>query len=384
MIIVLISSETNNTDVLLQSTMEEKIVCALEVQRELSGLAESTADSKLRTAYQRIEKRLKTEIQFLQKTPNKRTNKESSNLPYLYGVFEAVKQSQGVLQVICDRRQYKIIIDVVCDNGKTWKKIIARNPQSLHLIWASDGQYGDKDAVKKVVKYVDAAKQESDFSPPRVVCIFTRGVTGEMADYLTNLGVDVQGERVGVSADTLRRLEGVFGDSSASEEESEDLESEEEEFDDESGAAAGDAADSDQSQLDREILAIPIDEKVLLDVTSMVVYISDVCNGGETFNFKDTTMAEQAEQEKITPTKAYISKYMENRRLLTSETALSNFKNFIDLLGGEKEKERALELIERITIVPDRVSRRFQTLKEGSKVRPVLLNNCLTVNQGFV
>ena len=125
-----------------------------------------------------------------------------------------IKESNQVQDVICDMRKYGIIVDVICDNGKTWKKVIARNPQSLHLIWAGKGQYGTKDVVQKSCKYADCAKLHSEISPPQVVCVFCHGVTYDMAEALESKGILVDGERVDVSQEVVDKLVGVFAESS--------------------------------------------------------------------------------------------------------------------------------------------------------------------------
>ena len=350
--------------------MMEALKQAQQVLAELQATIQSTTDdTKLLAAYLKIEKRLKQEVQFLQKKPTTKTNRSSSNLPYLYGVLDVLKQSENVQNVLTDWRKYNIRIDVICGNGKTWKKVVARNPQSLHLIWAGQGQYGSKDVVNTISKYVDAARKESDFSPPDIVCVFTKGVTQEMAEHLETIGVRVEGERVPISDDILRRLQGTQAmlDDSDYSEGSEEYSSDE---DAEARSSAFNPPNISTSASDEisEIIALPTDKKIFLDVTTLVIYVSDVCNGGDKFNFKDPTMAEQAEQERTTPVKPFLEQHFNGRQLITCEAALNNYKNFMKLLGGEEEQKRAGELIKRLTVVPDDVSDRFASLKELGKV----------------
>lgn len=178
----------------------------------------ASSEKRLSRVCQKLSRKIKADASFLEKFYANGGTKEndkkgvlsSSNIPYLSGVLKVVKESVDVQEVICDLRKYGIIVDVVCNSGKTWKKVIARNPQSLHLIWAGKGQYGTKDVVKKAEKYLESAKLYCEFSPPRVVCVFCNGVTHEMAEHLESKGISVEGERLDVSQEMKERLSECF------------------------------------------------------------------------------------------------------------------------------------------------------------------------------
>ena len=62
-------------------------------------------------------------------------------LVYVYIIFYleiSITNSDNfkVLKIFKDKAQNVLYVDIVCDNGYTWVKVIARNAQSLHLIWA--------------------------------------------------------------------------------------------------------------------------------------------------------------------------------------------------------------------------------------------------------
>lgn len=336
---------------------------------EVKVMEEKTKDKQLSRVIHRISRKLTAECKQLQK-PSKRGDakkKTTSNLPHLKGVLQTVKDSTGVQEVICDLKKYGIVIDVICDNGRTWKKVVARNAQSTHLIWAGKGQYGTKDVTKTVKKYLRSAEQFCEFSPPKVVCVFYNGVTREMAEYMEGLGAQVEGERVDVDADTHRRLEAL-----------EDLEDSECEIDSEDDISCDEdleadgvaAADCHNTQA-LEIKRMAGEEKIFLDVTSMVIYVSDVCNGGATFKFKDQMMADQAAQELESAVMLTIEGYIKSRKLVTCQTALANFNQFMETMGGAEEKKRAEALLKKITVVPDLISDKFTKLQTGGKVRSV-------------
>lgn len=328
---------------------------------EVSTLIESTSEKKQGRLLKRLMKKLDAELKQLNKKPERaREGKTTSNLPHLKGVLETYKNSTNVQDILCDMKHYGIVVDVICDSGRTWKKVVARNAQSTHLIWAGKGQYGTKDVSRTAKKYIQAAELFCELSPPKVICIFMNGVTHDLAEYLEGLGVKVEGERVDVHEDTKRRLKAL-----------EDLEDSECEYEDDSQSETSEEEEEDNEECDiltREIINMDKNEKIFLDVTSMVIYVSDVCNGGENFPFKDPVMAEQAQQEQQKPVMSFMKEFFDNRKLVTCQTALDNFKSFVQLLGGEEEKRRAEELMTRITVVPDCISTRFQNLKVGGKV----------------
>ena len=210
---------------LLDLKMSEELVLAQQLLSETSKLGDAVP--KLSKVCQKLSKKIKADIHFLtrcQSQPYLQLEDipspfTSSNIPYLSGILSVVKESEGVTQVIYDLKRYGIVVDVVCDGGKTWKKVIARNPQSLHLIWAGQGQYGTKDVVKKAEKYIACSKQHNAFIPPEIVYVFCNGVTHEMAEELESKGIRVEGNRVDVSQEVTERLTAVFSDSDESEDE---------------------------------------------------------------------------------------------------------------------------------------------------------------------
>ena len=48
---------------------------------------------------------------------------------------------------------------------------------------------------------------------------------------------------------------------------------------------------------------------------------------------------------------------------------MDDFTTILDTLGGEGEKLRAKELVQRIKVIPDQISEKVQKLKTGGKVR---------------
>ena len=104
-----------------------------------------------------------------------------------------------------------LYVDIVCDNGYTWVKVIARNAQSLHLIWAGiilfnilrfqailnflfsgEGQYGEKNINHSIDEYVKFAQTNAhNYKTPKLLFYFAGGVTKELADYMKTRNVAI-------------------------------------------------------------------------------------------------------------------------------------------------------------------------------------------------
>ncbi|CAG5133372.1 unnamed protein product, partial [Candidula unifasciata] len=82
------------------------------------------------------------------------------------------------------------------------------------------------------------------------------------------------------------------------------------------------------------------------------------------------------------------------KEVFVCETAVSSFQSILDILGGQAEKRRAAELLERVRVVQDQPSQRALALdcqgrvKERSKVifgtGDCLQAVTVTSNMGFV
>lgn len=152
--------------------------------------------------------------------------------------------------------------------------------------------------------------------------------------------------------------------------------------------------DETQEDLIERLKRIPIESKVFLDITTMLVYISDVCHGGCEFDFKEKVLSEQAAQERIQSALDKIIPHMTGRTLITCQSALDDYLGIVNLLGGPSEKNRSSELIDKVIVVPDCISDKFSVLAESGQIRKrskvifgsadTLRCDILTSNEGFV
>lgn len=148
------------------------------------------------------------------------------------------------------------------------------------------------------------------------------------------------------------------------------------------------------SDVMRQVLETPADAKIFLDITTMLVYISDVCNGGCHFDFMEKILIEQAMAERQLSALEAINPTMADRKLVTCQSAMDDFWGIVEVMGGREETKRAGELAERITIVPDMMSPRFAHMAESGQIRErsklifgtadLLKSEILTSNEGFI
>ena len=92
-------------------------------------------------------------------------------------------------------------------------KVIARNAQALHLIWAGGGHYGTNTLFLQAEDFLQLAKENPiNYAIPSVTFVFFNGVTSDMADALQEMGVSVVGRREDVSEETRSRLQALTDD----------------------------------------------------------------------------------------------------------------------------------------------------------------------------
>jgi len=108
---------------------------------------------------------------------------------------------------------------------------------------------------------------------------------------------------------------------------------------------------------------------VNLDVTTLISMVSNVCNGYSHVPLSDPVLSQQALEEKSRPSLPIISQFIHGKQLYACETALRDFRAIVDVVGGARERHRANELLQRVTVVPDQPSPRSLSLVITSSVR---------------
>ena len=139
----------------------------------------------------KLEKKVRQELKFLEKFESpenfidlKKEHINCSNLVHLGSIIEQlflVENPSSVLQpfnLSQDGKVKKICVDIVCDRGQSWLKVVARNPIALDQNCQGGSQFGQRsftDQVREMVKC--AAQNELLFRVPTVTIIFAAGVT---------------------------------------------------------------------------------------------------------------------------------------------------------------------------------------------------------------
>lgn len=111
-------------------------------------------------------------------------------------------------------------------------------------------------------------------------------------------------------------------------------------------------------------------KKLNLDVTTLIVLVSQLTNGDFNVIFKQPFLIKQAECERLQQLLPVLEQFMKDKELYTCETAFNDFMKIVNTVGGPNERERAKTLRERLIIVPDNPSERTMLLKESSKIKP--------------
>jgi len=223
----------------------EKLVrdadAALEACRALFGKVEGAT---------KLKKRIASELKFLKslKQPVFDISQvQSSNLRHLLGILHVAKTYPDVTHLLknissksrqADKKGklkrgksdtedkqrteevhqeeedfVSITVDIICNQGNSWVKVVARNAQALHLIWAGRGHYGVNTLFFQAEDFLRLAKENPvNYAVPTVTFVFFNGVTTPMAEALQEMGVSVVGRRQSVSEETLSRLEALTDD----------------------------------------------------------------------------------------------------------------------------------------------------------------------------
>ena len=426
-IIMASENETGHVQGLLQSHLDlaEKLCMRCEDQVHVKGVS-------------KLLKKCKAEQKFLQSLMKKNDVKEShlrsSNLAHLQGIMESIESLPGILKVLqpfsCPQLSFSLVVDVVCNHGYTWVKVIARKPQALHLIWAGEGQFGERNIVDQAEEYLTCAKHnQHNFRQPQIIFILVSGVTKPVKEALQSIGIQVQGPEVGVDRDVERKLEKLreLMTSSSTDEEDSDASDEDSRQGYSEGVIpstsemTGNAMSSvtsyvgemqvqdakcdidsqaetlSSSAITRDIQGLqlhsqedngneggksgaaipaalsfttpPTIHKVNLDITTLISLVSNVCHGKCHFTFQEAILTEQAMQERESPLLPKLHAFMKGKQLFACQTAVDDFATILGTVGGPEEKQRAENLLQQITVVPDQLSARSESLMTSAKVK---------------
>nr|XP_056713706.1 UPF0415 protein C7orf25 homolog [Euleptes europaea] len=377
------------------SLLCERIAVAKELIKRAEALSRSQKGGIEGGA--KLCSKLKAELKFLHKVEAgkvsvKESHLQSTNLTHLQAVLESAENLEAVVGILhvfsyqdSSGEKQSLVVDVVANNGHTWVKAVGRKAEALHNVWLGRGQYGDKSIIEQAEDFLQASHQQPvQYSNPHIIFAFYNGVSCPMAERLKEMGISVRGDIVAVN--TLM------------EPADKDLQLSSGESDEETGAHLH-VTKVDRGRLIASVafpteIRVDLCNRVNLDITTLITYVSALSYGGCNFIFKEKVLTEQAVQEREERVLPSLEEFMKGKELFACESAVKDFQVILETLGGPGEKNRAASLLERINVVPDQPSERALRLVLSSKINSrsqtifgtgdMLKAVTMTANSGFV
>ncbi|XP_029381246.1 UPF0415 protein C7orf25 homolog [Echeneis naucrates] len=352
----------------VQVVLQQRIGAAQELLQRAQQLCPGVE------GHQKLCGKLRAELRFLRRVEAgelqvKESHLHSTNLTHLTAIVESAENLEDVVALLhvftyqdaCGARQ-TLVVDVVANGGHTWVKAVGRKAEALHNIWQGRGQYGDKSIISQAEDFLQASRQQPvHYRHPHIVFAFYNGVSCPMANCLRDMGVAVRGDIIAVNSLVTDR---------GSDEEDE-VTGEREMAEDEVDA-------SELTRVDRDTvvasLAFPTQlqveecERVNLDITTLITYVSSLSHGRCHFTFREHVLTEQAAQERRVQVLPQLDAFMAGKELFACRAAVSDFQLILDTLGGPGEKERAQKLLSRLHLMDDQPSERTLRLTPSAKV----------------
>lgn len=327
---------------LLKEKYNSLLSCATQLR--------ARCDSLPYTGSRKLTKLCQSELAFLHrlvKKPMKLSQLNSTNLYHLQGIVEAAETLPDVTAVLSrvhlPSSQRHVVVDVVCCQGQTWVKVVARNSKALTVDLNGDGEYGCKTLMAQACEYREAAQcHPHNFEPPTVVFLFSGQVLPTVSAAL---------DAVHVCSESLDHV--LHGTSKLFHHSANKLEIP-------SSLSLPSPAQHSSQDMSR----------VNLDVTTLICLVSNVCNGSCNMRLSDPVLSQQAVDEQTSPSLPVIHQFIDDKQCYVCETALKDFRGIVDVVGGPTERQRADDLLGRVTVVPDQPSDRATALGITASIRP--------------
>ncbi|XP_011702010.1 PREDICTED: UPF0415 protein C7orf25 homolog [Wasmannia auropunctata] len=333
-------------DELLQC-LEEKIASGHSLIERLKLMDKIDGIDKLM-------RKIQQEIKFLEKVQcmgnlNKK-HLQGSNLTHLDAMvarLSCAKDPSSVMRPF-KYQKLRLEVDIVCNSGASWVKVIARNAKALTLISLGNGEYGQKSVLDQANSYLVCSKCHlHHYRPPDVIFHFAYGVEVPLALQLEQMGITVEGDRIDTNDENSNKQD---------------------ELDLSKGSTSDSEKDVDLQSLNTSVLSTEI--KLLnLDVSALLAYVTNMTNGYDNYIYREPLLTQQAEMERKRPIKPILENLFRDKELMVCRTAYNNFMNIIDVIGGPKEAQRAQELLKKVRIVDDVTTGRIMELRLGGKIK---------------
>lgn len=365
----------------------------------------------------RLQRKIQAELQFLRKLSNhpeklKEEHLRSSNLFHLSAIVTCCSQMPGIVKILepfnyveeiefpgeIHAAHKRVVVDVVCDYGGTWIKVVARNPRALLQSSLGAGKFGRRSIVEQVEDMKVCANQNPYmYSCPKIVVWFASGVARNLCVHLEEMGVTVLGtvmddvDLVGDfhHVDNMRSSETETCSDTAGSSSSRvsfQLKNEsqlsepavnhlsrnvkEKDFFDLNETYENVAfTDFNSVNVDFNSHCIPAGAILNLDVSTMIAQVSNLTNGFCNFHFQEEILTDQATRERQYPVRRVLDLLFTGHKLVCCQTAYKDFTEILSTVAGEQEKMRATEMLADITVVPDNPTQKTLALQTSSKVR---------------
>ncbi|KAL0832597.1 hypothetical protein ABMA28_000795 [Loxostege sticticalis] len=374
---------SNSTEDLM-CMVEEKIKFGDELMVQLQSVKNIDGVMKL-------QRKIRQEIEFLKRLQKSKKVKieqlSCSNLRHLGAMVDCALRPGvvAVCKIFHINDESKLLIDVISEEGKTWTKVIARNPKSLTALSTGKASYGARSILDQAEDYLLCASlYPCMYKPPKVVFEFTSGIEENLANKLKLAGVIVHGD---ILPDSRVTADDDEDDDSWSSDQSDD----ESHF--EQSRENNSAEDISQSIHDHAEI-----DTLNLDVTAMMAFVSNMTNGHCNYVFQQEVLTQQSAWEAERPVKPVLERLFEGKTLVCCKTAWDDFEKIVNTLGGDMEKKRTAELRDMIKVFPDDYGESDDYPRKNLKVRghvrlrsKIIFNfghriKALTVsaNEGFV
>ncbi|KAJ2951879.1 hypothetical protein O0L34_g4130 [Tuta absoluta] len=341
-----------NTSEDLLAKLDEKVEFGEKLMLNLQPIQEIDGVMKLH-------RKIRQEVEFLKKLQKlKRVKIEQlacSNLRHLGAMVECALRPGviAVCKIFHINDESKMIVDIISDEGKTWTKVIARNPKSLSALSSGNASYGARSILDQADDYLECAQlYPCMFQPPKVVFEFVSGIEESLANKLKAAGVVVKAE--------------ILPDSTPTEDYDDEWDSE---SSDEGSYNANERQENALEAVSQCITSHPELNTLNLDVTAMMAYVSNMTNGNCDYVFKQEVLTQQCEWERERPVKPVLEKMFKGKTLICCKTAWDSFETIVETLGGTMERKRTAELKQRITMYPDDYGGEDDYPRQNLKVR---------------
>ncbi|KAM0729567.1 UPF0415 protein C7orf25-like protein [Formica fusca] len=302
---------------------------------------------------EKLIRKIQQEIKFLEKVHCagnlKKKHLQSTNLIHLNAIVARLSCAKDLVSVMRPFKHQKsrLEVDIVCNNGASWVKVIARNARALTLISLGKGEYGQKSILDQANLYLMCSKCHLyHYKPPDVIFHFAYGIEIPLALRLEQMGIIVEGDRIDMDNEILNKHE---------------LE------------LLKDSTNDSEQDLDLHLLntsALSTEIQLLnLDVSTLLAYVTNMSNGYNNYIYREPLLTQQTEMERKRPIKPILENLFREKELIVCQTACNNFMNIIDVIGGPKETLRAHELLKKVRIVDDITTGRVMELRLGGKIK---------------